>query len=253
MKLLKILVGYILCFCASGVFAGTIDPSTPDNRYIEYGKDFNYVVSVCGNNQQNMMFCGSAVAIDDNHFLTAAHVVKDCKVCYITVKDKKILAKKVIVHKDYSEETFGIADIALGYVEEKIGLDFYPKLYTLSDEIGKISCISGYGLTGTFHTGAVLSDHKKRAGSNFIDFIDRDLLVCTPSTRSSDRYTSLEFLIASGDSGGGLFIDNKLAGINSCLMCVGKKSPRSTYGEESGHTRVSKFVDWINEHKTKVD
>jgi hypothetical protein len=62
--------------------------------------------------------------------------------------------------------------------------------------------------------------------------------------------TELEFLIASGDSGGGLFIDNKLAGINSCVMAVDKK-PDSTYNDESGHTRISKFIGWIKENIEK--
>jgi secreted trypsin-like serine protease len=60
----------------------------------------------------------------------------------------------------------------------------------------------------------------------------------------------LEFLIASGDSGGGLFIDNKLAGIHSCVMTVGK-NPQSKYGEESGHTRISNFIEWIEDNRKK--
>jgi hypothetical protein len=59
--------------------------------------------------------------------------------------------------------------------------------------------------------------------------------------------TSLEFLIASGDSGGGLFIDGKLAGINSCIMAV-NGSPKSDYRTESGHTRISINLDWILEN-----
>jgi hypothetical protein len=112
-----------------------------------------------------------------------------------------------------------------------------------------VCSISGYGVTGTFVTGGIKIDGKKRAGSNIINHVDRDLLVCDPSPRShNSRITELEFLIASGDSGGGLFIDGKLAGINSCVMRVGG-SPKSTYNEESGHTRISKFISWIKENK----
>ena len=76
------------------------------------------------------------------------------------------------------------------------------------------------------------------------------MLVCSASVHSDKNITKMEFLIASGDSGGGLFIDNKLAGINSCVMAV-DRSPQSKYNEESGHTRVSKFLGWINEYRGK--
>ena len=52
-------------------------------------------------------------------------------------------------------------------------------------------------------------------------------------------------MISHGDSGGGLFIDNKLAGINSLVMSSDGK-PDSSWTDESGHTRVSKFVSWID-------
>ena len=87
-----------------------------------------------------------------------------------------------------------------------------------------------------------MSDSKKRGGSNKVRYIDKHLLICD----LTDEYTPIEFLIASGDSGGGLFIDKKLAGINSCVMTVGKK-PNSAYGSESGHTRISKHLQWITE------
>jgi hypothetical protein len=58
--------------------------------------------------------------------------------------------------------------------------------------------------------------------------------------------TELEFLICSGDSGGGLFINKKLAGINSCVLAADKK-PNSSYGDDAGHTRISKYVPWIKQ------
>ena len=69
------------------------------------------------------------------------------------------------------------------------------------------------------------------------------MLLCTPSSKINK--TELEFMIAPGDSGGGLFIDNKLAGIHSCIMAEGHKA-KSDYRTESGHTRISDHVDWIN-------
>lgn len=242
------LVGILITIILSAsLFAGTRDPSTPDNKYVEYGSKFHYVLSICGIYEDNGLFCGSAVAISPRIILTAAHVVKNSKHCGISINDSDvIIVDKIICHKDFNGN-FGEADIAICYLSENLKLDFYPSLYEKNDEIGKLCCISGHGLAGTFKTGQIMSDGKRRAGSNKIDSISKDLLICTPSDlRCVDR-TSLEYIIASGDSGGGLFIDGKLAGINSCVMSVGK-APMSIYGDEAGHTRISKFLPWILEN-----
>ena len=56
-------------------------------------------------------------------------------------------------------------------------------------------------------------------------------------------------MIGSGDSGGGLFLDGKLAGINSFVMAADGKT-NSDYGDECAHTRISTYKKWIEE-KTK--
>ena len=228
--------------------SGTIDPYVSDDKYVSYGKDFIYVGKICGIYNSGEKFCASAVAIDDHHILTAAHVVNGSKSCLVYFNNKEYCISNVIVHKDFDHKKYGVADIAIGYSEKSFELEFYPELYTDTDEIGKLCCMSGYGFHGTFNTGAKFYDGKKRAGSNVIDHIEKDLLICSPSKLGDHKRTSLEFLIASGDSGGGLFIANKLAGINSCVMAI-DRVPSSKYNEESGHTRISKFVPWIIKHK----
>jgi hypothetical protein len=232
----------IFLFCIS--FAGTIDPNIPDSHYVEFGKKFDYVGMICGKYKDGTSFCASGVVVQPRIILTAAHVVKECESCSITIADKKIHIQKIIYHNDFKDNVFGYNDIAIGLLAENIDLNFYPELYEDKDETNKLCTMSGFGITGTFITGAKISDSKKRAGSNYIDKIDRGLIVCSPS--GPGKKTSLEFLIASGDSGGGLFIGNKLAGIHSCVMTTGK-SPDSRYGHQSGHTRISDHLDWIKE------
>ena len=109
--------------------------------------------------------------------------------------------------------------------------------------MNKICCIVGYGITGTGRSGGIKWDGKRRAGSNKITNIYKNMLMCDMSL---EKPTQLEFCMASGDSGGGLFIDKKLAGINSCVFhddpkLIGK------YNDDSGHIRISnkECLDWI--------
>lgn len=239
----------ILAICiisnVSIVISGTIDPGVPDKKYTEYAEKFKCVVRICGQYNDDTRFCASAVVIKPNWIVTAAHVVNNYKNVIITDRDnKEHNVSKVYIHKDFEINGFGQSDIALCYIDDPISLDFYPELYTESDEVGKICSMSGFGFTGTFDLGTRSYDGKQRAGSNMIDKIEKDLLICSPSPRGSKNRTSLEYLIASGDSGGGLFIDKKLAGIHSLVMAEDQKS-NSDYGDESGHTRVSLFSEWI--------
>lgn len=236
-----------LCVSINVTLAGTIDPTTPDTKYVEFGKEFKSIGRICGTYQNDTKFCGSCVVISENIILTAAHVVQNYKVVKVTVEDKDYEITKCVWPKEFDDSVFGKSDIAICYSKDPIKLDFYPSLYEADDEVDKVCTLSGYGMKGTFSSGAVNSDQKKRAGSNKIDYIDRDLLMCSPSKPGDKDKTALEFLIGSGDSGGGLFIGNKLAGIHSCVLwdTKNKNASNSRYGSESGHTRISKYRKWI--------
>lgn len=241
----SILLSLLLILITRISYCGTIDPNTNDSKYVELGKDFECVIRLCGEYKDNTLFCASAVVINENWILTAAHVVENASKAKLVDDDNsEYLVKDIVVHPDFERSAFNGNDIAILYCENEINLSKYPDLYEDDDEIGRICYLSGYGLTGTFETGSIRSDNKKRAGSNTIDKIENELLICSPSKGIIDGKTSLEFLIASGDSGGGLFIDNKIAGINSCVFAVDKKT-NSGYTDESGHTRISKHLGWI--------
>lgn len=227
--------------------AGTIDPNVPDSKYVSYGSEHECVVPIYGNCECEQgggkphVFAASAVVIDKRWIITAAHVVNNTSGVKIKAKGREYSIPRIIVNNHYKEEFMGRYDIAMGESEEDIILDFYPSLYEEKNEIGKVVGICGYGVTGTFSTGAFKSDGQKRAGSNMVDHIERHVVVCSVDKGVK---TNMEFLIAKGDSGGGLFIGGKLAGINSFVMAEDKNS-NSDYGDESCHTRVSIFCEWI--------
>jgi len=237
----KLYLFLILCSFGLGAYAGTIDPNSPDSAHLEYGSQFIHTVKICGTTEKDQYYFGSGVLYKKNIVITAAHILDHTKTRYIKFKDKSFQIKKAIQHHKYISDVFGYYDIGICVLEESIELEWYPELYRNNDEVSKICSISGYGACGTFVTGITRSDEKLRAGSNKIDGVDRGLLVCSPS---KNNRTELEFCIAEGDSGGGLFIGNLLAGINSCVI-HDKGQVRSTYGTQSGHTRISDHIEWI--------
>lgn len=256
-----------LCFIiyfltlSSVVYSGTIDPSVSDVKYIEYGKKHTCVLPMEGSVKVNVIdkngdvvsksvkYMASCVAISPRWVITAAHVIKNTDSRYVVFDNEKIQVELFEIPEEFDHQTFGKKDIALCYLSKAINLSFYPELYAKTDEIGKVNSQAGFGGTGTFSSGAIKLDNEKRAGSNIIQSIRNDLLLCTVH---EGKKTSLEFMIANGDSGGGLFIDNKLAGIHSCVF-ADDGSPNSDYGDTSGHTRISVFREWIKETISLVE
>jgi S1-C subfamily serine protease len=236
---------FLFAFLAGVAFAGTRDPGVPDSRHVAYGERFACVgLLECREAGTGRAMAASAVAIDPHWVLTAAHVVDDAEQWSVVLTGTTHKIVEVVVHDGFAEGKIGCCDIAVGRVAEDLGLEFYPALYDRDDEEGKVVSIAGYGLTGTFDSGHVTSDDKRRAGSNVVDYVaSQGLLVCSVG---SGVQTELEFLLSPGDSGGGLFIGNSLAGVNSVVMAKGR-SPSSKRGEESGHVRISTHKEWICE------
>jgi hypothetical protein len=235
----------IVLLTSGACFGGTREPSVPDQRYIEYGEKHECVVPIYGNcdcgKGKPHHFAASAVVISPRWVITAAHVVKDNSGVKVRLRDREFSIRKVVVNRHFKENTMGLYDIAMCESEEDMELDFYPQLYDGKDEGGKVASICGYGITGTFGTGAHLSDGRKRAGSNIVRRTGGHVMVCSAT---DPKKTNMEFMISHGDSGGGLFIDQKLAGINS-FVSAEDRNPNSSYGDECHHTRISLFVPWI--------
>lgn len=238
-----ILFLFIVSTVCSG---GTIDPSTTDTKYIDYAQKYNSVFKIVTKKNNRITSSSSCVAINPKWILTAAHIFqsKEDHNTYIIINNKQYIISKIFIPKQFNHEKIGYNDIALGQLADSIKLPIkYPVLYSEKNELNKIADIVGWGVTGNFNRGAVLDDSKNRGGTNRISELDKHLLMCDVSRH--DNESSLEFLISHGDSGGGLFIDQKLAGINSLVFASDGK-PDSSWTDESGHTRISLFIDWIN-------
>lgn len=221
---------------------GTIKPGADDARYVECGSRFKHValIRVVGDKPTGVAVA-SCVVVGPRHVLTAAHVVQGCDECVVSVDGQRdVRLKSVAVHPQWGKGG-GSFDIAVGVSEQEFCFDSYPAIYAGNDESGQTATIVGYGMTGNFRDGILGHDNKRRGGTNIIDFASKDYLICSIA---GEPWTPLEFCICAGDSGGGLFIDGKLAGINSCIMAEGRK-PGAIYGDESSHVRLSVHRDWI--------
>ncbi|MEM9186747.1 MAG: trypsin-like serine protease, partial [Planctomycetota bacterium] len=155
-------------------------------------------------------------------------------------------------------------------------------LYTGGDELGLVATTVGFGATGVGSTGFQdFTAGTKRAGQNVIDAVgpekspgsrrfafnvDTEQLLAVDFDSPTSAFESklgasspldLEYLIAPGDSGGGLFVDidgqTYLAGVTSFGQSTDANGPNSDYGDIGGFTRVSSFVDWVWETIAEVD
>jgi secreted trypsin-like serine protease len=145
--------------------------------------------------------------------------------------------------------------------------------------LGLLGTNVGYGRSGTGTLGMSSDPGVKRAGQNMIDarggmvttmgsgtLLDLDGISPTVLFQDFDHPTDLvastmgsvtpvaqEYLIASGDSGGGLFIDvggaTKLVGVNSFLASLpyplDATGANADYGDLAGVVSVQSFESWI--------
>jgi hypothetical protein len=240
----------ILLGLSSPAISGTRDPQTPDAKHLAYGELHQCVVPVRGTAEYPNMkedetanFFGSGVIVAPHTLITAAHVLNYSTESYILVNGKKnkILGYAKLDGTDQEKEV-GPDDIAVALLQNPVELDFYPKLYTKDNELGKLCSVAGWGMSGTWITGTVNDDCKRRAGSNHVDkLFFKGMLVTSVETGTG---TSLEYLIGNGDSGGGLFIDKKLAGIHSCIF-TGDGKLDSSFKDWAAHTRISTHAKWL--------
>ena len=215
-----------------------------ESDYIKYAEKVDCVVLIVGVDEEskvNSVFSG--VMLTPKWLITAAHTLGYSNKYYVISADQKHRheVKEFIKHPEFNIKKAAEGDISLGYLGSEYNIDFYPKLYDEKKELNKVCCMFGYGKSGYASVGATKHDGIRRGGSNIIDTVEENLLICE---MSKIRATSLEFCVAIGDSGGGMFIDKKLAGINCCVFHK-NSSEMGKYGDSSGFTRISSYVDWI--------
>lgn len=236
----------IFLVVASSALAGTTDDAIGDARYREYGQTFAaYTLRIVGMQTDNRPAVATCTAIAPHWALTAAHVVEDMATCHVlSAGDDAHKVDRMVPHEGYAGQ-FQLHDIALVHVEKPFTLAKFPPLTDGTEQLGSVAVAVGYGVTGPISTGWTHGDVQIRAGTQRLAGIEGTVYKCDIA-----RDTILPFAIGPGDSGGPLFgIDSQgrtvLVGVNSYISRRGSGVPRSMVGEESGHTRVALYREWI--------
>lgn len=161
------------------------------------------------------------------------------------------------LHPQYVPNGLDYGDFDLAIVSLKtriVGLAPAP-LYTGSLSVGMQISAVGFGVPGTNVTGQTVTDQVLRAGTNVISGFggDGSPLYSTDHPNFSfvrfadfaSGITALEWQGSPGDSGGGWFVGNELAAVNSFIY--GPISPGSVIGNSTGAVQIGLFQTWIND------
>ena len=239
---------------------GVIRDDRTDQSYLDLGASAVYA-SVGRIDTNSWMGTGTLIAPD--WVLTAGHVVNGIKSLNFTIGGMVYSAKQWIQNPNWTSVlSFGY-DIAVVQLTKAVANIKPAERYYGSAELGKTATFVGFGTTGNGLTGASRFDGRKRAGQNIYDKISagngaagRDLLYdfdnpaqAADNVIGASTPLNLEYLIATGDSGGGGFINvdgrDFLAGVHSYGSAVDGVY-NSDYGDYAADVRVSAFNSWID-------
>jgi secreted trypsin-like serine protease len=257
------LIGLLAAASASRgatIIAPTDDPLVTAQMYRDEAALYQSVGKVTGSG-----LSGSGVLISDRWVLTAGHISFGKTSGTFNLGGIDYAIQSSITHPSYS---FGSNpfDLGLLYLSAPVSSADAASMIRFGEPgsiLGREATWVGFGLGGTGLTGAqgplefraftniidVFGPEYGLTATSFVSDFDRpDGSTNADANLSSPTATRLEGNVASGDSGGGVFVTvdgiRYLAGISSYTGRFGPGAA-SSYGSISGATYLDLFHPWI--------
>jgi len=206
-------------------YGGSLHHKFKDNDYIAYAENMPIVKIIADDK-----FC-SGVPVSESAILTIKHAIEYQNNIQIFYNDLLLGIRNITYHKK--------EDLAIINLKDLINCNDIA-YYEDVPLIGKVCSIGGYGVK---HENGKRNnlDLVKRGGQNQIIWETDSYFECCMDDMNS---VDLEFIPTIGDSGGPVFIDNKLVGLNKYVKSTDGLAD-SSYGDISGHIKLRKYVSWI--------
>lgn len=243
---------------------GTIRHDRSDSSYTSLAASYAAVGKLTWGS-----YIGSATLVDENWILSAGHCLDAAGLSAsdwtfdLTASGGGVhVGAERFVYSGWTGELSDGTDIALLRLATPETTVAPATINTDTSEVGRTATHVGFGRTGTGLTGDIYSAGTKRAGNNVVDldgslvggYSDTILFEDFDSPSEGDSWSGsatpldLEYLIAPGDSGGGLFMDfglgSVLAGVHSFIASL-DGTTNADYGDISGSIKVSAYASWI--------
>jgi len=263
-----------LLVVASLAPAGTVRHDVPDAQYTGLAGQSQFdPVGRMNWTDSNGTFISSGTLITPQWMLTAGHTVDTTASSRtFTVGGSSYSASIAIAHPNWTGDLTAGFDIGLVRLDTPVTNVTPASVFGLalpSAFVGAVGTSVGFGATGTGLTGINAPAGTKRAGQNVVDgagliagsttysgnilFSDFD----NPDDPDDNLFTgsavplALEYLIAPGDSGGGLFFqdtngDWAVGAVHSFGLAFDGNLD-SDFGDAMGSTAISPHWEWIQE------
>ncbi len=264
-------------FAPATVHAGTMRNLGRDFKHRQLAEQSEFdsvgrldIVTDATTNPNATSLC-SGTLVGGSYVVTAAHCVDTAQLMEFRIGNGSYTANRWVVPGRWNGNAGAGADIAVIELDRRVrgARRIRAKLNTSRKEKGRTATIVGFGATGEGILGenGALPIGQKRAGENKTDIInpfahkqlavdfDPDPTSALFNTIANPKFNGLtgrvddikkedfpltnEYQTAGGDSGGGLFINGRLAGVTSW------GSRNSAFFSQGYFTRVAIWHNWI--------
>jgi len=205
-----------------------------DRWFVPTTENHDPYPSVGSLHREDGSLIGSAILIEPNVALTAAHCLDSGDVFFFVIGEEDIMVKETILHPDYSP-TFGSVSNDIGLVFLECDSNYEPA------EMGCVEWMHRYQNITSVGYSHEYKKYSKRGVFRFFGVLESEPNEMKFIPRSGAT-------VWFGDSGGGMFArfngKSYVVGIISTFMVM-YGFENNEYISECSAVNIAKFLDWI--------